>query len=83
MSGEWKESKEQLVELPEISPDCFGLYVQRLYSRTFYIYAKTPNGKYQTTAEQNSKDVELLARAWIPGDVLQVIDFQDAVFDIC
>ncbi len=74
VKGGWKESKDRSVELPDETPDTFGLYLHWLYRGT--IPTKVDEAGAAGTNEYNR-----LARAFILGDKTGDGDFQDAVID--
>lgn len=79
MSGPWKESKEHVVNLPEDDPNIFALYSHWLY------YAKIPvriEGATEAKPGQRlNEEYRELIRAYILGDKLLDIKFQNSVID--
>jgi len=77
LSRDWKEGEEKLVPMPEDRPDTFRLYVHWIYSRRIFLEP------FSDPDNQNrSKHLDHLIRAYILGDKLLDLDFQDAIIDI-
>ncbi|OQE22667.1 hypothetical protein PENFLA_c012G04784 [Penicillium flavigenum] len=72
MSGPWKESKEQTLELPEDNPQAFALYSHWLYF-----------GKFPVIDEGNnhSKEYYDLVNAYVLGGKLLDVKFQNSAID--
>ena len=67
MSGEWRESSEDAVKLPEDEPEIFGVYVHWLYYGTMPVIGNSPFLEYLN-----------LAKGYILGDKLLDTRYQDA-----
>lgn len=74
LSGNWKESHERVIKLPEDEPEVFAIYVHWLYFRTFAVFRGKPDAL-------ESVDHLRLAKAFVLGDKLLDQEVQDAVMD--
>lgn len=76
LSKEWKESEERVVRLPEQYPEAFDIYLRWIYSGKLVV------GKIdiQDTQAYDSF-TNSLSRAYILGEMLQDVDFKEAVID--
>ena len=72
MGGEWKESRQRLIRLPDQSPRVFHIYVQWLYLHVL---------PTRDDSEHSYGEYDQLARAYILGDILLDTSFRDAVID--
>ncbi|KAJ5360619.1 hypothetical protein N7517_009810 [Penicillium concentricum] len=79
MSGPWKESAEHTIELPEDDPDMFDMYSHWLY------YATIPVIVEGTASDESTKVLSQeyydLAKAYVLGDKLLDVKFQNCVID--
>ena len=74
MSGEWKESNERSIRLENDKPEVFQIYMHWLYHCHLPVRIDDPG------LAGNAEYVQL-ANAYILGDILQDVDFKDAVID--
>ncbi|KAJ5853655.1 hypothetical protein N7534_006198 [Penicillium rubens] len=72
MSGPWKESKEQTLELPEDDPQAFALYSHWLY------FGKIP---VIDEGNNNYKEYYDLVSSYVLGDKLLDVKFQNSAID--
>lgn len=75
LRGEWKESKEKVIRLPEHEPEHFQLFSHWIYDHA--IFSAQEGG--EKDALGIDKEWDRLARAWVLGSYLQALDFKDAV----
>ncbi|RDW92791.1 BTB/POZ domain-containing protein [Aspergillus mulundensis] len=74
LSGPWKESKERTVELPEVDPDVFALFVHWFYFKSL------PVGHDDIGAEKDMEYMEL-AKTYVLGDMLVSSALKNAAID--
>lgn len=87
-TGEWKESKERLVKLPEIEPATFAVYICWIYTGEIDVATQTVDDQVQSIKYERAmtNDVYrgLLARltcSFALGDMLQDVTFKNAIID--
>ncbi|KAF2502313.1 hypothetical protein BU16DRAFT_4689 [Lophium mytilinum] len=83
LRGEWRESIERVIPLPDLSPDHFNIYFHWLYSGKIYSapdgYDKKP---VQPQVETEFKgEMSSLVRCWTMGQRLMDTKFMDTVMD--
>lgn len=71
MSGEWKESSQRTIQLPDDEPGIIKLYIHWLYCGTLPVICGKPYGKEYT----------FLVKAYILGDKLLDTKFQNAAIN--
>ncbi len=77
-NGQWKESKEGAVELPEDDPDAFELWVNWIYKHTLPCSDDQPGvPRYPKLMIQ----LVTMTKAYTLGDKIGDTDFADAVMD--
>lgn len=74
MSGDWQESKQRTVQLPEDEPKIFALYVHWLYFGTLPVFCDEPG------VEGDEEYLDLV-KAYVLGDKLLDSKFQDTAVD--
>ncbi|GLI78896.1 hypothetical protein PoHVEF18_007218 [Penicillium ochrochloron] len=74
MGPQWKESKERKITMPDDDAEVMKIYVYWLYCGALLMYPPTS----QDSAER--EDLSYV-KAWILGDKLLDLDFQNAVID--
>lgn len=70
----WKEAKERRINMPDEAPDIVKIYIYWLYCGALLMYPP----KSQESAEREDLNY---VKAWILGDNLLDLDFQNAVVD--
>lgn len=80
LNGNWAESKDRKMSLPEGNPESFAILVQFLYSGRIY---SARDGDITTNKDGKVSDKEWtrLVEAWIMGQSLLSTTFRDAVAD--
>lgn len=80
LDGNWAESKDRKVTLPEEFPEYFAMFVQFLYNGQIH---SARDGDSYTDANGKTKDREwgTLAKAWAMGQRLLSTTYCDAVVD--
>lgn len=68
MSGSWKESEEQTLNLPEDDPNIFALYSHWLYVGQIPVIVQS--GTKEEIANDNYKEYYDLVKAYVLGDKL-------------
>ncbi|KAF7122784.1 hypothetical protein CNMCM5793_000894 [Aspergillus hiratsukae] len=74
MAGDWKESQQRTIQLPEDEPGIFALYVKWLYCGTLPVVCDEPG------LPGNSEYINLV-KAYVLGDKILDSKFQDTVID--
>ena len=77
INGPWRESETRIVTLPTHEPDTFRLYTTWLYRCPLASHLKVDQNGIAPAEEG-----DFFAKAYILGDYLQDIDFQDRVMDL-
>lgn len=88
VNGGWKESKEQIVRLPEVDPDVFEIYAARLLTGKVDVLSTLRNNgtaglvDYKDFPEvEQAKLDNALIRSFALGDVLQDVTFRNSIID--
>lgn len=71
MTGEWKEARDRIIDLPTHDPEVFGIYIHWIYSRQIAI----------PVSSSDSTTLCQFLDSYILGDMLLDGDFRDAVLD--
>ncbi|RDW92789.1 BTB/POZ domain-containing protein [Aspergillus mulundensis] len=75
LTGEWKEARERVVQLPEEDPEVFDIFVHWVYC-----------GKLPFSIDEHTGDIDAeymeLAKAYVFGEKLLSPEFQDRVVDV-
>lgn len=58
LTGQWKEAKDKIIDLPEDDPDIFALYPQLLYTGKIPVKEQTQEGADHTTSSMPGRDGE-------------------------
>ncbi|PLB48318.1 hypothetical protein P170DRAFT_448051 [Aspergillus steynii IBT 23096] len=74
MAGEWTESRQRTVQLPDDDPEIFALYVHWLYCGTLPVFCDEPD------PAKNDEYMGLI-KAYVLGDKLLDAEFHNAVID--
>jgi len=74
LNGDWKESKERKVKLPEDDPDAFHLYSNWLYHNTLI-------SNNDSECRFKFDECRLLGKAYVLGDKLGDFEFMEVVMD--
>jgi hypothetical protein len=74
MAGEWKESSQRTIQLPEDEPSVVALYVHWLYYRTLPVFCDEPG------LPGNTEYLDLV-KGYVFGDKILDKRFQNAIID--
>ncbi|KAJ0414044.1 hypothetical protein BJY00DRAFT_295821 [Aspergillus carlsbadensis] len=74
MAGEWKESSQRTIQLPDDEPSTVALYVHWLYYRTLPVFCDEPG------LPGNAEYLDLV-KAYVFGDKILDTTFQNAIID--
>ncbi|KAJ5941325.1 hypothetical protein N7516_001493 [Penicillium verrucosum] len=76
LSGQWKESEEHTVALPEDDPRIFALYTHWLYAGQIPVIVPCPT--MNEAGVNNTREQFHLAKAYVLGDKLLDVEFQNS-----
>ncbi|KAL2849389.1 hypothetical protein BJX68DRAFT_267241 [Aspergillus pseudodeflectus] len=74
MAGEWKESSQRTIQLPDDEPSIVALYIHWLYHRTLPVFCDEPG------LPGNAEYLDLV-KAYVFGDKILDTTFQNTVID--
>lgn len=77
LGRDFKEAHDRVVKLPEHTPEAFEIYLRWVYSSRIVV----PNEADDNESEASKAMVSLLCRSYVLGDILQDVDFKDALVD--
>lgn len=72
LKGEWKEGKEGVLNLPEVSSADFQI---------FHDFVNTSKVHFTISSDHEEQDWTRIAKIWLLGDFLESVSFKDAVVD--
>lgn len=73
LNGQWKESDDKLVELPDDDPDVFFLYLQLLYTTKLHTRSNEPN--------KTSREYKRLVKLYVLAEKLQDVQTRNIVIE--
>lgn len=81
LNGEWKESKDRLIKLPDVEPANFRLYVQWLYTERLHTITPGDPTSLGSAIAEEIKELYLLVDLYILGNYILDNTFMDTVSD--
>lgn len=81
--SDWKEAEENVVRLPEVTPEAFQVFLTFLDTGTIHLDHFGRAGEDEATRESPTEDEEWdsVAQAWLLSDRILSVSFKDAVVD--
>lgn len=79
----WKEKEERLVRLPECSPEVFQIFLNFIHAGKIYSTKDDDQVEVESDSRAHFGDREmpLLAKCWVQGEILCSSSFKDATAD--